>query len=252
MKRAVILVAGLGKRLGSLTKDIPKCLLSIDSKKTLIDFSLEALQENNIKEIVFITGFAEKRLKEHIEKKWANKLSFKFLFNKHYAEYNNIYSAYLTKDLWDDETLLLNSDIIYHPDILGSLKAKSSDMNPRSFLVIDDKKRLNSEDMKVEINAKGEIKKISKTLDIKSSFGEYIGITYLRGFERIKFLESLENNVKNNKLDLYYEDAIGYILSEISVFPFSTSGKLWTEIDTKEDYEHAKEIANQIYKVPVK
>lgn len=252
MKKAVILAAGVGKRLGNLTKDIPKCLLLIDSDNVLLDFSLDALHNNGITEIIFVSGFAEKKLKEHIDKKWNGKFSFKFIFNEKFAEYNNVYSAYLVKDLWDDETVLLNSDIIFHPTILSTLISKARNqgrINPasiRSYLLIDDTKTLSLEDMKVKIDASGKIIKINKILDLETSFGEYIGITYLRGFERVKFLESLEKNVKDKNLDLYYEDALAHILNEVSVLPCSTEGLPWTEVDTKEDYETAKKIARQI------
>ena len=248
MKKALILAAGVGKRLGTLTKDIPKCLLPIGNCM-LIDFSLDALRDNNVKEIVFVTGYAFEKLEKHISEKWADKFSINFIFNEQYSEYNNIYSAYLAKDLWDDETVLLNSDIIYHPSILKNLKSKIEDC--KSYLVIDDKKQLTKESMKVKADQKGEIKEINKNLDIKNSLGEYIGITYLRGFERVKFIESLEKNVvgaygRKPLLDLCYEDALGCILNEVSVFPCSTEGKPWTEIDTKEDYEVAKSIVKEI------
>ena len=246
MKKAVILAAGLGKRLGNLTKDIPKCLLIVDekSKKTLLDFSLSALLDNGISEIIIVTGFAEEALKNHISNNWSDKLTVKFVFNDKFANYNNIYSAYLVRDLWDDETVLLNSDIIFHPDILR-------DLHRESFLIVDDSKTLTSESMKIEIDKEGRIKKINKNLDIKTSFGEYIGITYLRGVERVKFLESLKKNITDKKFDLYYEDALAHVLKDISVFPFSTSGKLWTEVDTEEDYNLAKDIAKKIKTVTV-
>ena len=258
MKKAIILAAGVGKRLGNLTQDIPKCLLPIDSGKVLIDFSLEALRENNIVEVIFISGFAHEKLKSHIEKKWSDKFSIKFIFNEKYSDYNNIYSAYLAKDIWDDDTVLLNSDIIYHPLILKNLLSKSVELEKQearnrkqenhasSFLVIDNTKELTDEAMKVEIDNDDKIKKISKNLNSKISFGEYIGITYLRSSARIKFLRSLEENVKAGKLDIYYEDALAQVLNGISVFPSSTCGKVWTEVDTKEDYEIAKKIAQEL------
>ncbi|OGI07746.1 MAG: hypothetical protein A3I68_09035 [Candidatus Melainabacteria bacterium RIFCSPLOWO2_02_FULL_35_15] len=249
MKKAIILAAGAGKRLGELTRSIPKCLLPIEfeSGNTLLDLSIKFLLDNDILEIIIVTGFGAEVLKTHINHKWKNKASFKYIFNEYYKEYNNIYSACLAKNIWDDETLLLNSDIIYHPFILKNLFCEIKNNSKRkSFLVIDDKKQLTSESMKVKVNSKGEIKQINKALEIKDSFGEYIGITYLRGFERVKFLESLEDNVKNRRLDLYYEDAIAHVLNEVSVFPALTSGKPWTEVDTNEDYKIAKQIANEI------
>ncbi len=249
MKKALILAAGIGKRLGDLTKDIPKCLLPLDSNgSTLIDYSLETLMENNIKEITVVSGFADKKLREYLTDKWKNKVNLNFIFNEKFSEYNNIYSAYLAKDIWDDETVLLNSDIVFHSDILKNLVEA---YHGKSLLVIDNSEELVDEDMKVETNANGEIKKISKNLNNKTSFGEYIGITYLKGKERVKFLESLELNVKNKKLNIYYEDALADVLNEVSIYPSSTLGKPWTEVDIKEDYELAKKIAKQLKKVTV-
>lgn len=243
--KALILAAGIGKRLGGLTRDIPKCLLPIDFDSVLLDYSLQAIKDNGFNEVVFLTGHAEDILKNHIDKKWKNDFSFKFIFNDKYAEFNNIYSAYLAKDIWDDETVLFNSDIIFHPDILKNLISKIT-KTPKSYLVIHDRKVLTAEDMKVKINENGEIKEINKGLDIKTSYGEYIGITYLRDSERLKFLESLEENVKAKRLDIYYEDALACVLNDTSVLCSSTEGKIWTEVDTKEDYELAKKIAKEI------
>ena len=253
MKKAIILAAGIGKRLGELTRSMPKCLLPIDSTgSALLDLSIQLLLDNGISEIILVTGFGAEALKMHINHKWKNKASFKYIFNEYYKEYNNIYSAYLARNIWDDETLLLNSDIVFHPLILKNLIQEIKNTNKqKSFLVIDDKKELTAESMKVKVNSVCEIKEIKKELEIKSSFGEYIGITYLRGAERVKFIESLENNVvgaygRKPLLDLYYEDAIAHTLNNVSIYPFSTQGKSWTEIDTKEDYEIAKQIALEI------
>ena len=251
MKKALILAAGIGKRLGDLTKDIPKCLLPLDSSgSTLIDYSLETLMENNIKEVTIVSGFADKKLREYLFGKWEKKINLNFIFNEKFSEYNNVYSAYLAKDIWDDTTVLLNSDIIFHAEILKNLKSKIENES-KSFLVIDSSEELVDEDMKVETNPNSEIKKISKNLNNKTSFGEYIGIAYLRGKERVKFLESLELNIKNKKLNIYYEDALADVLNEVSVYPSSTLGKPWTEVDTKEDYELAKKIAKQLKKATV-
>ena len=267
MKRALILAAGKGKRLGDLTKDKPKCLLNVSQDKTILDYSLDAISGTGIKEIIIVSGFASDILKEHITKKWASKFVFKIIYNPKFSEYNNIYSAYLARNEWNDETVLFNSDIIFDPSILhviarsaatkqsqtlidgdchASFRSARNDIEKRSFLVIDNTKDLIEEDMKVLVDENRTIKRIHKSLDCKKSFGEYIGIMYLRGKEREKFLESLELNVKNKNLDLYYEDALEQILESISIYPCSTEGKEWTEVDTKEDLEKAKIIANKL------
>ena len=241
MKHAIILAAGQGKRLGKLTSDIPKCLLAIEDK-TLLDFSLEALKESKISDITFVIGHAKEKLIEHVIKNWSDEFTFEFVYNEKYSEYNNIYSAYLVKGSWTDETVLLNSDIIFDARILLDLKSEARN----SCLVIDNTKPLIAEDMKVKVNQDKKITAINKGLSIKDSYGEYIGILYLQGPERVKFLESLELNVQNKTLDLYYEDALDQVLNNLAVYPFSTNGRKWTEVDTSEDYELAKKIAKEL------
>lgn len=253
MKRALILAAGKGKRLGELTAKRPKCLLQLTENRTILDFLLEAIKKVGTSEIVIVSGFEDNILKEHLSNNWASEFVFKIIHNPKFEECNNIYSAYLAKDLWDDNTILFNSDIIFDPEILKNLISKlnpkssqSPIFNPQSYLVIDDTKELADEDMKVIVNEKNEIQRVHKSLDSKNSFGEYIGITYLRGEERVKFLESVENNVKNKNFGLYYEDALDQIAKTISVFPSSTEKKLWAEVDTQEDLEIAKCIIRKL------
>ncbi|MBI3309410.1 MAG: NTP transferase domain-containing protein, partial [Candidatus Melainabacteria bacterium] len=224
MKRALILAAGKGQRLGELTATKPKCLLQLTHENTVLDLLLDTIAKVKIKEIIIISGFANEYLKDYLSKKWASKFVFKIINNPKYSEYNNIYSAYLAKDLWDDKTILFNSDIVFDPEILNLLITKIEDKGTQSYLVIDDHEKLTEEDMKVTLNEKGVITRIHKSLDINTSLGEYIGITYLRGETRLKFLDSLESNVKKGNLDLYYEDALDQIASQISVFPCSTNG----------------------------
>lgn len=247
MKKAIILAAGIGKRLGGLTKDIPKCLLEVEKDITLLDLSLKALKEGGIKEIILICGYQKDTLENHINKKWKDSFTFHFVFNEKFDIWNNIYSAYIAKSFFDDETLLLNSDIIYDPGILKNLLLTVKlTRGKMSYLVIDDKKDLIQEDMKVLVSPDNEIKQINKAIDIEEAYGEYIGIAYLRGNEKIRFFEAAEKLIQKGSTDLYYEDAIANTLNRCIVLPCSTGGLMWTEVDTKEDLDHAKEIYKKL------
>jgi len=93
--QAVILAAGIGRRLGEITKEIPKCMIEVNGK-TLIELS--------------------------INEKFSGKIDFVFIENKDYRETNNIYSLYLARDfLTEDDTILLESDLIYDFSILERL-----------------------------------------------------------------------------------------------------------------------------------
>lgn len=247
MKKAIILAAGKGNRLGELTKNLPKCLLEACNANSLIDYSLKSLKDAGIKKVTVVVGFEAERLKAYLETKWKKSFNLEFIFNDKYSEFNNIYSALIAKDIWDDETVLLNSDIIYNPKILTSLAMTVKITKGKiSYLVIDDGKDLIDEDMKVVIDEENFIRNINKKLHIEESFGEYIGIAFLSGDERKKFIQSLEKLVSLGKTDLYYEDAIAEVVKNGKILPFSTNGLLWTEVDTEEDLNRARLIAKEL------
>ena len=59
--KVVILAAGRGTRLGSLTKTSPKCLLDIDDTN-ILSIQIKIFLKNNITEIYVVTGFCEDKI----------------------------------------------------------------------------------------------------------------------------------------------------------------------------------------------
>ena len=62
--QAIILAAGMGRRLGEMTKENTKCMLSINGKR-LIDKTLEQLANNGIQKVIIVVGYSAKNLIEH-------------------------------------------------------------------------------------------------------------------------------------------------------------------------------------------
>lgn len=130
--QAIILAAGMGKRLGRYTKDGTKCMVPVNGK-TLIEYTIESLASNNIKKLVMVIGYKGDVLKKFISEKFnasnLNGMKIEYIENPVYDKTNNIYSLFLAKDkLAKDDTLLLESDIIFKPSIISNL-VKSKDKN---------------------------------------------------------------------------------------------------------------------------
>lgn len=248
--RGIIFAAGKSSRLGSLTKELPKICLEIDSENTILDRNLKLLSEHGITELIIVTGHAEEKIKEAIKKHEENFHSIQLLYNDHYYDRNNVYTAYLVKDKIDPYTIIFNSDIVYDPGILDNA-IKKAQSSLKSFLVVDDSKKLIDEDMKVLLNSNNEIIRINKNLDNNGSVGEYIGILRLTGEDIKKFAKSLEEMIEAEDFDKYYEDALDRISSDLNLELVSTDAKLWTEIDFPEDYQRAKKIVAELNKVKV-
>ena len=118
--QAVILAAGMGRRLGTLTKHNTKCMIKVNDV-TLIDRTLKSLLPFSLERVVIVVGYGGDNLKKYIGNRY-DELNIEYVENEIYETTNNIYSLYLAKDyLLLDDTLLLESDVIFDPLIIKKM-----------------------------------------------------------------------------------------------------------------------------------
>lgn len=120
--QAMVLAAGMGKRMGKYTKECTKCMVAVGGKR-IIDRTIEALTLAGITKVIMVIGYKGKGLEEYL-KSSVKGVEFKFIYNKDYQNTNNIYSLYLAKEeLLKDDTILLESDLIYDYKIIENIVA---------------------------------------------------------------------------------------------------------------------------------
>ncbi len=119
--QAVILAAGLGNRLGYITKNHTKSMIKVNGI-CLIDYMLNGLvNTHSVNRIILIIGHQGDEIKQYIGTEF-NQISVVYITNSRYAQTNNIYSLYLAKDyLCEDDTLVLESDILFEDSIITKL-----------------------------------------------------------------------------------------------------------------------------------
>ncbi|MBQ1724579.1 MAG: NTP transferase domain-containing protein, partial [Muribaculaceae bacterium] len=110
--QAIILAAGMGRRLGRYTQDNTKCMLPVNGVR-LIDRVLTQLSRLNLTRVLIVVGYQADSLVAHIGHRYDNVLNIEYATNSIYDKTNNIYSLSLVKDqLQQDDTLLIESDLI--------------------------------------------------------------------------------------------------------------------------------------------
>jgi len=160
------------------------------------------------------------------------------IFNPNYQSMNNCYSLFMAlKNNTDRDVLIIHSDVVYEPTIVNKIMR-----SPYTALVVDNKKQLTAESMKVTV-ANGRVTDISKALSPKTSYGEYIGIAKVQKKHLPKLMVALEAIVKETS-NLFYDDAFRSILGDVNFRVVDTDGLPWTEVDNKYDLR----IARRIYK----
>lgn len=117
--QALILAAGMGRRLGEFTANNTKCMLEVNGIR-LIDRMLNQLKKLDLERIVIVVGYEGANLRDYLLQNYAE-WPLVFVENPIYDKTNNIYSLWLAKDyLTEDDTLLLESDLIFEDAALES------------------------------------------------------------------------------------------------------------------------------------
>ena len=115
--QAIILAAGMGRRLGEFTADNTKCMLKVNGVR-LIDRMLTQLASLDLDRIVIVTGYEGEKLRRYVSSRFQH-LNIVFVDNPVFDRTNNIYSLWLTRGYMEEQdTLLLESDLILDDSIL--------------------------------------------------------------------------------------------------------------------------------------
>jgi choline kinase len=238
----MVLAAGAGRRLESLTEDLPKTLLPVDGERTILDIALANLRSAGLEQVVVVTGYAAERVAERQAALEArHDVSLELLFNPKAEEWNNAYSLWCAREHFAQGVLLCNGDTVHPPEVEERLLAGRG--NAELVLALDDAKTLGAEEMKVLLNGDGLLRGINKAHDPAEAAGEYIGLTLIEPEASEKLAEALQATWERDP-QLYYEDGFQeYADRGGRVGVASVGGLEWVEVDDQRDLDKAREVA---------
>lgn len=241
--QAIILAAGMGRRLGEFTANNTKCMLEVNGVR-LIDRMLNQLGKLNLRRIVIVIGYEGKNLKDYIVANYPDG-QFVFVENLVYDKTNNIYSLWLAKDyMSEDDTLLLESDLIFEDNVLqAAIDCEYRDcaliskyetwMDGTMVRIDDDNNIVNFIPKKAFKYADTEY--YYKTVNIYKFSREFVNNHYL------PFLDAYIRVLGENE---YYEQVLRVItlIDTIGIKALPITGKHWYEIDDVQDLRIAETI----------
>ncbi|MGN0729054.1 aminotransferase class I/II-fold pyridoxal phosphate-dependent enzyme [Treponema sp.] len=238
--QSIILAAGMGSRLGSLTADNTKCMVKVN-EVTLIERLLHQLEKLNLSKIVIVTGYKGEKLQNYINA-MGIKTEIVFVDNPVYDKTNNIYSLYLARDyLLNEDTMLFESDIIFDDNIIKSLYT-----DKRETLAVVAKYESWMDGTVVRLSDDDEILDVIPGKDFNYSEREhYFKTVNVYKFSKtyseqyyVPFLEAYIHAVGNN---VYYENVLRILtmLDNTGIHAMRLNGEKWYEIDDIQDLEIA-------------
>ena len=229
---AVILAAGMARRLRPLTDTMPKCLLKIGDK-SLLQRSVDSLISCGINEFVVVTGYRSRMITDFLKDNYTDKI-FHFVDNDDYDTTNNIYSLWLAMPyVKGKDFLLLDSDILYDSKLLDKV------MEEECSALCVNRHELGDEEMKVVVDSNNVITEISKTCSLHAAMGESVGVEKINADYSLALYDELEiMETPENPVDIFYERAFERLIPKGYSFKVvDTTDIFSTEIDTVEDYE---------------
>jgi choline kinase len=239
-QRAIILAAGNGKRMGSLTTDRPKAMLNVNGR-TLIDRQLSALHYHDIYDITIVSGYQHDRLKAHVGRR------ARFIENRDYATTNSLYSLSLARTVIEDGAIIMNSDILVSAELLGCLIDAPSD----DAVLVERRDTFGDEEMKVAIWNDFAVK-FGKDLPPEEAHAENVGIVKLGPTGGELLLEDIDRLLGAGEINAWAPKAFDALAKHWPLLAVETCGVPWTEIDFPEDLARAEqEIAPALAGLPV-
>ena len=237
--KAIIMAAGVGKRLQALNINKPKCLITVGSE-TLIRRSVNLLINKGISDITVIVGFMAHLIRNELSNDVA------YFENPDFHSTNSIKSLWYARDLLEDNVLLLNGDLYYEHSILDYAINQTN-----AVVMLADSTRINNADYRFGFIG-DQINRFGKHLTNQETDGEYVGIVRIDQCFIKTFKQTLEEMITAGKSNIWWEDVLySFISKQVPIHFFDVAGTFWSEVDTLQDYNYLQNwITGQVRSLP--
>lgn len=243
--QAIILAAGMGRRLKELTRNNTKCMVKVNGT-TLIERMLGQLERLHLSRIVIVVGYEGQKLIDFIAT-LGIQTPIVYVQNPIYDRTNNIYSLYLARDyLKREDTILLESDLIFDSKLLEELLS-----DPRDSLALVDKYEswmdgtcvmLDENDSIISFIAKKNFR-FDQTTEYFKTVNIY---KFSQRFSETRYIPFLEAYSTSLGMNEYYEQVLRVImiLDSPGIFAkrLNHGEHRWYEIDDEQDLDIAESI----------
>lgn len=231
--RAVILAAGVGKRLWPVTQHKPKCLIEIGGQ-TLLSRYLEVLASVQIRDITIVVGYKQEMIRDAVGTQHRG-VSISYLVNEEFHR-GSISSLWIARSALSDDVVIMDADVLFHREILRRLVASPF----TNCLLMDDTVKQTGEECMVVV-AGGRVIALSKKMPERYDVaGEGVGFLKVRRADTAHVIGSLKGYIDQGRWEMEYEDGLLQYFQDVKVGHEKIGGLPWTEIDFPEDITRAE------------
>jgi len=239
---AIICAAGNSKRMGTLTKDLPKPLLPILGSVSIIENLVSSLCVKPVDKILVIIGHLGEQIIRRLGTSY-NGVVIEYIENAKFLNTNNMYSLLLTKHKIDSDIIFVSGDVYLNnstcKDFIQKGPENSILVEPHYGSFLDD------DPVKVTIE-NGLIVGIDKKLSPTETNGIAVGAYKMSKSVMKKYLKLADEYIKQGYYNHGYIEPIKNMLNKTDFLPHSTQGSIWFDIDTVNEYESVKRFLKEL------
>ncbi|HEX2781759.1 MAG TPA: phosphocholine cytidylyltransferase family protein [Gemmatimonadaceae bacterium] len=225
--QAVILAAGVGSRLRSLSGGKPKCLIEVGGKP-LILHQLQALADHGVGPVTCVIGYRADEVREVIGDRAD------IIVNERYEETNSLYSLWLARERVKEAFVLMNCDLVFDPDILARLLEEEGNV-----LAYDSTSSQGREQTKVAIKQR-KVVDLGKDLPPGSARGESLGLLKFDAKGAVAMMQMADYLIQDGHETAWVIEATRAVCQIVPIYGVNVAGKPWTEIDFPYDLDVAR------------
>ena len=224
--KALILNSGMGKRMGMLTTQHPKCMTEISSTETILSRQLKLLASNNVKEVIMTTGYFDSVLVNYCQQ-LNLPLKYTFVKNPDFESTNYIYSIYCARQYLEDDIILMHGDLVFDNEVLEKIISSTvSCMTVSSTLPLPEK------DFKAVI-IDGMIIKVG--IGYFNDAMEAQPLYKINRFDMKVWLNKIIEFCEAGDTKVYAENALNELNGTANIYALDIKNLLCAEIDNPED-----------------
>ena len=241
---ALLLAAGTGSRLSPLTDRAPKCLVPVN-QISILERLIRSLQVHNFKRLVVVVGHRADCIRNFLGTR-AGGMEITYITSPLYKTTNNIYSLWLARKVIDEPFLLIESDLVFAPEMLKGM------LTPDRIAVARLQPWMNG--TTVSINSRKKVEAFYDNDAHKHDDTQYktVNIYSLSRITWQRVKERLSQHVSNNMVNGYYETVFADMVDEdcLSFAPVFFDANRWYEIDTLADLRAAEQVCRLYHHSP--
>lgn len=226
--KALILNSGMGRRMGVLTSEHPKCMTDVSATDTILSRQLKQIAAAGVKKVVMTTGYFDQILIDYCHS-LNLPLEYEFVRNPLYDQTNYIYSIYCAREVLDDDVIMMHGDLVYEDSVFEEILN-----NPESCVAVSTTLPLPEKDFKAVLEG-GRVAKVGIEF-----FDSAVACQPLYKLNREHWKVWLEQIIAYCEKDVrtcYAENAFNEVSDRCVVLPYDVKDRLCNEIDTPEDLE---------------